>query len=317
MSKHIAKSPIIPYYGGKVKQAARIAALFPEHTTYVEPYGGAGSVLFAKPPSPIEIFNDLHNGIYVLYKTLRDPVQYERLRVALELTPYSRAEFEACARTWEEEGLDDVERARRFFVVARLAWSGIIETKNPSMKMSYTHPSRGMPLAVSSYLSGIDRMETAHLRLRRVQIERRPALELIDRCDGPETLFYLDPPYIPGTCDPAYRYAMSVEDHQTLRDRLLALKGKAVLSIYDHPIYQDLLQHGWTRIEIGTIAQAPQTFSARTRKLIEQVRGALTKPKRVETLYLNFSPVPSGKAVAQGEAPSTSGEADDVVVDPA
>src|SRR5436190_19631442 len=102
--------PPVKWHGGKFYLCHRIIEEFPEHHTYVEPFGGAASVLLNKPPAPVEVYNDLDHRITRLFRVLRD--QGEEFRRRLALTPYSEAEFQACA----EAAGDEVEQARRDFV---------------------------------------------------------------------------------------------------------------------------------------------------------------------------------------------------------
>ena len=93
----MAKSPI-NWYGGKYYMAKDIISLFPEHHMYVEGFGGAGNVLFRKEHSPMEVYNDLHSGLYLVFKYIRE--QNEDFLRGVALTPYSREEFEN-SKSWE------------------------------------------------------------------------------------------------------------------------------------------------------------------------------------------------------------------------
>jgi len=106
--------PPFVYYGGKVGLASRIVDLMPPHRVYIEPFAGSLAVLFAKQPCVHEIVNDLDGAIVNFWRVLRD--QPEQLERACALSPYSRAEWEACGVGLDDETLDRVERARRFWV---------------------------------------------------------------------------------------------------------------------------------------------------------------------------------------------------------
>ena len=88
--------PPVKWHGGKRYLCHRIIETFPPHQTYVEPFGGAASVLLNKPIAPVEIYNDLDERITRLFRVLRD--HGEELRRRLTLTPYSEVEFRASLR---------------------------------------------------------------------------------------------------------------------------------------------------------------------------------------------------------------------------
>nr|MBA3826420.1 DNA adenine methylase [Ktedonobacterales bacterium] len=113
-----------PWFGGKRRLAPWIIPHFPAHTTYVEVFGGSAAVLFAKPPSALEIYNDLDGELVHFFRVLRDPVLAMDLSERLAWTPYSREEWRTCLtqlRAGEE--VDDVERARRWFVAVAQSFS--------------------------------------------------------------------------------------------------------------------------------------------------------------------------------------------------
>lgn len=91
----------ITWFGGKGMMASKILPYFPEHHTYAEPFGGGASMLFAKPPSPVEVYNDMDSGLVNFFRVLRDPEAFERFHHLAALTPYSREEYCHCRSTWE------------------------------------------------------------------------------------------------------------------------------------------------------------------------------------------------------------------------
>lgn len=249
------KSPIA-WYGGKAYYAEWLIERFPDHRVYVEPFGGAANVLLRKPRSEVEVYNDIDDRVVNLFRVIRDPEQFERLRVLLDLTPYARGEFASLLDLPPTD--DPVEKARRFFAVCRQARGGIGMsklTKNAWATSKRTR--REMAEPVSKYLSAIDGLEDVAARFRTVMIESRPAIELIHQYDGDDTFFYLDPPYMPetrhGNKATTYAHEMTPGDHAALLDTLLQIKGKAMLSGYAAPLYEEKL-NGWRREELKTKA---------------------------------------------------------------
>jgi len=249
------KSPIA-WYGGKAYYAEWLIERFPDHRVYVEPFGGAANVLLRKPRSEVEVYNDIDDRVVNLFRVIRDPEQFERLRLLLDLTPYARGEFAALLDLPPTD--DPVEKARRFFAVCRQARGGIGMsklTKNAWATSKRTR--REMAEPVSKYLSAIDGLEDVATRFRTVMIESRPAIELIHQYDGDDTFFYLDPPYMPetrhGNKAATYAHEMMPDDHAALLDTLLQIKGKAMLSGYAAPLYDDKLKD-WRREELRTKA---------------------------------------------------------------
>lgn len=247
------KSPI-NWYGGKYYMANDIIELFPEHTMFVEGFGGAGHIIFKKKPSDMEVYNDLHSGLYLLFKLLRE--NNEELIKAIQLTPYSREEFMADNKgSWKYEA-NDIEKVRKFYVEVMQAVAGKggwCYTKSKSR--------RGMCQSVSRWLGNIDEnMPDLIERLREIQIENLDIIELINKYDTEDTLFYLDPPYIHDTrsAKKMYDYEMSNEKHIELVNTLLHIKGKVILSGYEHEIYKPLENAGWQKVLLGNYAKRSQ-----------------------------------------------------------
>ena len=226
-----------------------ILNLFPEHKTYVEGFGGAGHVIFSKKPSGVDVYNDIHEGLYNLFKVLRDKELSQELIYRLQLTPYSRKEYEDCRDSWRYEE-DDVEKARKFYTSVIQSFNCLGRT----WKYSKTIHRKGMSQTVSSWLNKIDnKMIDIVERSREIQIENKDILDLIDTYDNKDTLFYLDPPYVPETRKnkKAYKYELSADDHVKLVNRILNIEGKVILSGYENDIYKKLEENGWSKILLG------------------------------------------------------------------
>lgn len=246
--------PVLRYHGGKWKLAPWIISHFPPHRVYVEPFGGAASVLMRKPRSYAEVYNDQWESVVNVFRVLRDPTLAARLAEQLRLTPYARDEFfEAYRHT-----PDPVERARRS-VLRSLAGFGSASTNGEyatgfraNSHRSGTTPAHdwaNYPKHVSSFVE----------RLRGVCIENRPARDVVAQHDRPGTLFYVDPPYPHVTRNmargnAAYAHEMSDEDHRALAEQLHGVAGMVVLSGYACPLYDAELYPGWSRVERETHA---------------------------------------------------------------
>lgn len=269
----MSKSPI-NWFGGKYYMAKDIIELFPKHQMYVEVFGGAGHILFKKQPSDIEVYNDINSGLYSFFKVLRDENKANKLKEKLDLTPYSREEFYNCKDTWMLEK-DEIEKVRKWYVTAMQSFSTNFSTWSHSKSKS----RRGMSQSVSQFLGKIENdLPDAIERLKYVQIENVDFRQLIKKYDSKDTLFYLDPPYIHDTRKMTYEYANEIykQDHKELVNLLLNIKSKAILSGYDHEIYNPLIENGWSKISLGK-------FDKRSIKAIDESRE-----KGEEIVWINY-----------------------------
>lgn len=244
MGKHIA----FGWYGGKYSHLDWILPLLPQTTHYCEPFGGSAAILINREPSPVETYNDIDGELVNFFRVLRE--EKETLIEAIGLTPFSREEFEL-AISGPTEGISDLERARRFYVRARQVRTGLAQKASSGRWANCLLTSRaGMAGAVSRWLGAIEDLPYIAQRLLRVQIEHAPAIEVIQRYDSRETLFYCDPPYPHDarTDHNAYAYEMTDDQHQELAQVLHRVKGKVVLSGYQSPLMQKLYGD-WHSIE--------------------------------------------------------------------
>lgn len=257
---HPGIRPPVKWHGGKFYLWKWIIEQFPPHHTYVEPFGGAASVLLNKPPAPVEVYNDLDERITRLFRVLRD--NGDELRRRLSLSPYSEVEFDHAEEP--ATGGDEIEQARRDFVRWRLSVGG----RGVGFSHTLHRVRRGMADVVSGYLSAIDeQLPQIVERLRTVQIVSRDAFKVIAKWDSPETLFYCDPPYVPATRHESSRDVYGVElteaDHRRLAELLNGCKGKVVLSGYPSALYRELYK-SW-RTESIEIANHAATGTSKTR----------------------------------------------------
>jgi DNA adenine methylase len=232
------------YHGSKWRLAPWIIGHFPSHGRYVEPFGGGASVLMRKKPSAQEVYNDMDGEIVNVFRVLRDESQAERLAGLLALTPHSRAEFELSLEFISPQN-NSIESARRTLTRAYMGF-GPSATSKHCTGFRTRHDVGGGNLA-ASWAEYPDIIPAFTRRLLRVTIECKDALQCIAQYDDPETLFYVDPPYLPETRTAhgaQYRYEMTPEQHVELAELLHSVRGMVLLSGYEHPLYRDLYA-GW------------------------------------------------------------------------
>lgn len=257
------------WYGGKYSHLDWLLPLLPNTTHYCEPFGGSAAVLINREPSPLETYNDLHGDVVNFFRVLRE--QKDALVEAIGLTPFSRAEFEAAIKE-PSEGLSELERARRFYVLARQVRTGLAQKASSGRWAHCLLTSRAdMAGAVSRWLGAVEDLPLIAQRLLRVHIENEPAIEVIKRYDSEETLFYCDPPYPHGSRGDSNAYAneMTDEQHRELAEVLRNVKGKVAISSY-HCRLMDELYGDWQRVESKE-------------KVIHSVKTA-----RQEVLWINY-----------------------------
>lgn len=244
--------PVLRYHGGKWRLAPWIIEHFPPHRIYVEPFGGAASVLIRKPRSYAEVYNDQWDTVVNVFRVLRDPETAGRLRELLELTPFARSEFEDTGDVALAAITDTVERARRT-IFRSFAGFGSAATnaeyatgfRSNSYRSGTTpaHDWANYPAVIPMFVE----------RLRGIVIESRPAIQVLEAHDRPTTLHYCDPPYLHETRNmdrgnAAYAQEMTAEDHRVLADVLCELKGFVVLSGYRCSLYDELFAD-WPSVE--------------------------------------------------------------------
>lgn len=237
---------VFGWYGGKFNHLEWLLPLLPRCHHYCEPFAGSAAVLLNREPSPVETYNDIDGEVVNFFRMLRE--QKEALIEAIGLTPFSREEF---YRALNDDGevCAPLEGARRFFVRARQVRTGLAQTASLGRWANCKNTTRaGMSGVVSRWLGSVETLPEVAERLLRVQIENRPALEVIRLYDSPETLFYCDPPYPHETRgdSKAYGFEMTDQAHRELAAVLAEIKGKAAISGYRGPL-MDKLYKNWRR----------------------------------------------------------------------
>ncbi len=236
------------WYGGKFSHLDWLLPLLPECHHYCEPFGGSAAVLLNRFPSPVETYNDIDCEITNFFRVLRE--QTDELIKAIALTPFSREEF-YLAVAQEPQFETPLERARLFFIRARQARTGLAQTASLGRWANCKNTSRsGMSGVVSRWLGSVEQLPEIAFRLLRVQIENRPASELIELYDSTKTLFYCDPPYVHETRgdSSAYAFEMDEQAHRDLALVLKSCKGKVAISGYKCSLMDELYPN-WRRFE--------------------------------------------------------------------
>lgn len=213
--------PLVPWMGGKRRLAKRLLALLPEHRCYVEPFAGAAGILFSKPPSEVEVINDINGELINLYRVVQHHL--EELLKQFKWALVSRTMFNWC-RLQRTETLTDVQRAARFMYLLKTGFGGRVDSQ--TFGTATTAPPRLNLLRLEEDLSA------AHLRLSQVTVECGAWASIVDRYDRPHTAFFMDPPYwqLAG-----YGVPFEMEQYERLAATMRSIKGNAVLTINDHP----------------------------------------------------------------------------------
>ncbi len=258
------------WYGGKFSHLDWLLPLLPECLHYCEPFAGSGAVLMNRDPSPVETYNDIDGEVVNFFRVLRE--NKDELIELIALTPFSREEFALACEL--DPDLTNVERARRFYVRARQVRTGLAQTASIGRWANCKNTSRsGMSGVVSRWLGGVEQLDFIAERFLRVQIENRPATNIIKLYDSKETFFYCDPPYIHETRgdSKAYGFEMDNQMHIELAEVLNEAEGMVALSNYDCELMNKLYSSKkWKKI------YSPE-------KTIHS-----TKDKRQEVLWVNY-----------------------------
>jgi len=255
---------VMKYPGSKWGLADWIIHYFPKHHSYLEPFFGSGAVLFHKPRSNIETVNDLDGNVINLFEWIRkDP---EKLAHEIYYTPYARQIYEDAFSSIPE---DSFQKAVNFYI--RLNMGHGFRTTGEKVGWKNDVQGRERAYAAQDWIHLPEKIHQAAERLRGVQIENRPAVELIKKFNYKNVLIYCDPPYLLETrCRKQYKCEMEDEAHIELLEVLLTHKGFIILSGYESKLYNDYLKGWYKREEIGFTQIGTQ---------------------RKEVLWMNFEPV--------------------------
>lgn len=254
---------VLNYPGSKKRIASWIIKHMPPHHSYLEPYFGCGAVLFAKEPSPIETVNDLDGEVVNFFRVIRDPESREKLQEWIAYTPYARQVYDEAVQ--DGHG-DSLERAA-CFAVKSMQSHGFRMTGDCGWKKDVHGRENAYAVRYWNELPGSIAEMAA--RLKNVQIENRPALELIEAYDYENVLMYLDPPYVFSTRSgrKQYRHEMTDQGHIEMLEKATSIKAKVMISGYDCELY-DFYLGDWNKVQIAARAQDNR--------------------RRTETLWMNY-----------------------------
>lgn len=245
------KRPVLRYHGGKWLLAPWIISFLPAHRIYVEPFGGGASVLMRKPRSYAEVYNDLEKDVVNVFRVLRDPKTAAKLRQLIELTPFARDEFiEAYGKL-----KNDIDRALKMIVRSFMGFGSASMTKHHKTGFR-SNANRSGTTPAHDWLNWPKQIPDFVERLQGVVIENRQASEIILQHDTPQTLFYVDPPYVWETRSAyangerhLYKHEMDDNAHRALAGTLNEVQGMVVLSGYPCELYDGELYADWHRHE--------------------------------------------------------------------
>jgi DNA adenine methylase len=269
---------VFGWYGGKFSHLDWLLPLLPKCHHYCEPFAGSAAVLLNRKPSPVETYNDIDGDVVNFFRVLRD--RHEELIRAIGLTPFSREEYHQ-AIYGTMRGISEVERARRFYIKARQTRTGLAQTASLGRWANCKDTSRaGMSGVVSRWIGGVEALDEIANRLIRVQIENRPAVDVIRLYDSQGTLYYCDPPYLHATRGDANAYGFEMDESQyrEFSEEVNGCQAKVAISGYDHPLMDELFKPDKWFKTLG----ADKTIHS-------------TKGKRQEVLWTNYNPTSQEK----------------------
>lgn len=223
--------------GGKKALRDEVLKRFPlYYERYIEVFGGGGWVLFHKPPgNDFEVYNDFNSLLANLFRCVRD--KPDKLIDALRYVLNSREDFDRIRRALaEDQAATDVQQAAWFYQLIRYSYASALK--------SYA----GQPHSIWADFPLIDQ---ASRRLQDVLVENRDFEKLIKQYDRPTAFFYCDPPYhsTEGYYQNIGEDGFTERDHIRLRDTLLSMEGKFLLSYNDDDFVRSLYDRPGIYIE--------------------------------------------------------------------
>lgn len=269
---NVIRAPF-PYPGGKSRSIKHILPLLPHSKVYVEPFGGSGAVLLSKPTCTLDVFNDRFAGVVSFYRCMRDPKKYLELLDKVDCSIHSREDFIIAKAEWKDFE-DDVSRA--FY------WYYMVAYSFGSLGRNFGRTTSGGGRLSGKIRNQLEHFHKIHERFRNVQVENQDWYDCMIDYDGPDTVFYIDPPYIDANAG-IYKDEMSHDDHRKLLDTIFDLKGFCAVSGYSNPIYDKQpwdSEHQWESfVSIKSMA-----YTEGNKK--KQMEGIEKRENSTETLWI-------------------------------
>ena len=265
-------NPPCTYFGGKSGMFKKIINHFPDpstYNTYIEPFGGSYGIGLKLYPYPeIEIYNDLEQNVYSLFKVISDKFLFEEFKQKCDLVHYSEDLRKDYKLLLKQDNLSLIDRSFYFFYVNRTSHNGV-----GGMKIN-TIIRRKMSKCISDMLSTIDNLYDLHQRLSKVIILNRDGIELIKKYNNKENVFiYCDPPYEQSTrTNTRYKVDMNNDQHIDFINSVINVKSKILISGYDCKLYNKLTDNGFKKI----------SFEVKT------ISGNFKPKTKIENLWMNY-----------------------------
>lgn len=266
----------IQWVGGKGNLRERILPLIPYDTLYVEPFGGAGTILFGREPSEIEIYNDIDGRLVNLFRELQDKDTFEKLKYRLDNTLYSLEEHKLAMQILADKDSSSHDRAWAFFVGQNQGFGGKPSDKSWGRRFTYN--------SAQGWFNRLSNLEWWHERMKNIAVENRDALVVLDYWNRDDAVIYCDPPYVPAVrksnSNNFYDSEPDADYHESLVDKFLNCKGSIVVSGYPNEIYKKLEDNGWERKDFDTVI----FLTGRTE---EVKKNKELETKRIECVWRN------------------------------
>lgn len=241
---------ILKYPGSKWNIAPKLTELIPPHHSYIEPFFGSGALFFCKPPSNIETINDLNSDVTNLFQCIQEDA--ERLARLLITIPFSREVYE---KQFDKNiaYTDNYERAASMLVRCWQSFGHRANNEKVGWKIDVQ--GRERMYALWNWYRLPEWIIEICERLRTVQIENRPATELIKLFNNDCVFQYWDPPYMLGTrSGKQYIHEMTDKEHEELLTLALQSKSMIMISGYESELYNDML-HDWNKVSFKSCAE--------------------------------------------------------------